>query len=985
MLAFLARALIPVVLVAGVVCFLGFILLLAAWFWRGAWYPMLSSALASTTLAWMLLAVLFCRTCAAGLRAVVLSGPFLALLWVTGLFYLTAVILVLKDPDRWDLANNPNVRKVLWFVGVIELALVIIRWWLVALGREVPADPVGKPVRGRPFWLERLFVWLLTYPLLPLQLFLFWAISWLDFGSGLGIPDLVWDESWWWRFFAGLAVSLLFANVLITRYMLDRRPGSLHPASVHRPCWPLCWCRRGPGGRGRTEQVAWRWLSRQGYRVQCWSLFWFARDREIRKLGTFLLWLWPAALALFYFPKYFSPNWDELSYAAMIAGLAAGVLLTAGVVRRFDQSLAEVAEAERMGARRPPTPIGFGLAVRVASQLPGTRHLHPNQRSLHQLTAFLLAVPLVVMIVFVLGLPVVTWHPIWVICLCLAAFNSLYGVVTYHFAGLQYVMLVLCVLIGIVSNTQHPDKMSFPALDYETLGIKRPVDLDRLQENDDAVRKLNLVKTEKMLANFHAKWAKGYGHSDKPGTNPKPKLVIVANSGGGIRAAVWSAVVLEALEKAMPEIPGERRAAFRDHIRLMTGASGGMLGAGLYVADFENRDKPNYKLSDQLAEDSLWPAVQTMFFHDLPAVGVPWDLTRDRGRSLEDAWVENTRPKLVSGEKKVLFPTEKPFDRLEATLEPTRPRSPLEKTFAELKEWRGGAASEENCDRPSLVFSPMLVEDCRRLLITNLDLGGMTTTSCASLNADLECHVVDLGANHARLFFPAHNQSIPVVEFWRAFPNAYQQFQIKTAARMSATFPFVGPGVTLPTIPPRRVVDAGYFDNFGINLAAVWLHHNRDKIREHTSGVVIVEIRAYPRRKEKLLINMESLAGEEPLPASAKRPELFTWAMSEVSTPAEAIVNLYARGAYFRNDLMLQILHKEFNRQDQSPFFTTVVFECEQEAALSWTMPKRDLDEIRRVFMPETADDMPEWKKRKKDMKDTVQKLREWFGPGGTR
>ena len=59
------------------------------------------------------------------------------------------------------------------------------------------------------------------------------------------------------------------------------------------------------------------------------------------------------------------------------------------------------------------------------------------------------------------------------------------------------------------------------------------------------------------------------------------------------------------------------------------------------------------------------------------------------------------------------------------------------------------------------------------------------------------------------------------VEFFRLFPAAHDRFEVGTAARLSATFPYVSPGVSLPTDPPRRVVDAGYFDNYGVNLAAL--------------------------------------------------------------------------------------------------------------------------------------------------------------------
>jgi len=44
---------------------------------------------------------------------------------------------------------------------------------------------------------------------------------------------------------------------------------------------------------------------------------------------------------------------------------------------------------------------------------------------------------------------------------------------------------------------------------------------------------------------------------------------------------------------------------------------------------------------------------------------------------------------------------------------------------------------------------------------------------------------------------------------------------------MNASFPLVSPGVSLPTTPPRRVVDAGYYDNHGVNLAAMWLYRTK--------------------------------------------------------------------------------------------------------------------------------------------------------------
>jgi hypothetical protein len=53
----------------------------------------------------------------------------------------------------------------------------------------------------------------------------------------------------------------------------------------------------------------------------------------------------------------------------------------------------------------------------------------------------------------------------------------------------------------------------------------------------------------------------------------------------------------------------------------------------------------------------------------------------------------------------------------------------------------------------------------------------------------------------------------------------------------------VSPAVNLPTDPPRRVVDAGSYDNYGIQIASAWIRRNNAWLAENISGVVLVQIR----------------------------------------------------------------------------------------------------------------------------------------------
>ena len=123
--------------------------------------------------------------------------------------------------------------------------------------------------------------------------------------------------------------------------------------------------------------------------------------------------------------------------------------------------------------------------------------------------------------------------------------------------------------------------------------------------------------------------------------------------------------------------------------------------------------------------------------------------------------------------------------------------------------------------RPSLSLSPMVIEWGKFLLISNLDVEG-------------------LGGG---------------IQFFPKFRQARDEFELGTAVRMNATFPFFSPPVDLPTDPPRRVVDAGYFDNYGVSLAAAFLFSkkNMDWFRDNVSKIVLIQIRDGQSDDERVL------------------------------------------------------------------------------------------------------------------------------------
>jgi len=820
--------------------------------------------------------------------------------------------------ERW--LNQPFARTISW-LAVIGVFVALGVFWSQTLPagstrQAVPARAVSfadaaGPAQFVVFWADPCFEFLLAFPLFPLTILLFWLMSWGGLGRGLGIPDLFWTESWWQRFWAGVAVSLLFANLLFVRFVLETSPGIA--AAPNFGTWPTL-------------------------------LFFEPEGSSVRQLGVFLFWTLIPCLLIFYVPKIASPTYRRLLqkgsfFPATAVGLFVGVAITVSLFW---------------------IDTNFQFSDKVIHRAPFAaffehRQILPVEQQLHVRSLVMAGIPLFFLLLFAIesrlgGI----WSPVWSACLVIGLMSSMYGALRFYLSGVQFIVLAGIIAVGWICNRSMPYKMSFPGLERyrldpsetgETSTLssddKSPLPRVELDANPTKPRPPAITATQ-LLERFAANWQAGAGQ----GTGTLPKLVIFAVSGGGIRAAVWTAAVLEGLEEEMPG--NAENAAFRDHIRLFTGASGGMLGAALYAADFERKPetKTPEKLSAMLTRDSLWPTMQTMLFSDLPALALPWAVRWDRGRSLERAWHENTRPYSTPADRPGLL--RRAWRHL--LWRELGPKSPLEKSFAELH------ALEAQAKRPSLLFSPMLVEDCRRVLISNLDVSALTQAVCPSLN-----HPIPRAPR-------PEVQSVGAIDLFRYFPEAYPAFQVGTAARMSATFPFVGPGVSLPTDPPRRVVDAGYFDNFGVDLAAMWLLENQEAVRKYTSGVVLVEVLAYPRRAEKVQFREGDGKGD-----------LLAWGLSEVSTPAEAILNLYARGAYLRNDQLLQLVGRAFESvqtEGADPFFTTVCFECASAATLSWTLPTYEADAIVRGFRNLDGSLHP-------GVSQEAARLKAWFGTGG--
>lgn len=402
----------------------------------------------------------------------------------------------------------------------------------------------------------------------------------------------------------------------------------------------------------------------------------------------------------------------------------------------------------------------------------------------------------------------------------------------------------------------------------------------------------------------------------------KRPLVLVCASGGGSRAAAWTMKVLTELER---RIEGKKSWPFPYHIRVVAGASGGIIGSAYYVSTLDppSGDRPpaHRYLADEVKKgkrvrpaeltlgelnhtvrgDFLTSVVHTMLTRDLPGLFLPRFLPPlagyDRGQALEWAWQTMLHRDADSYR--------------EHGRRPSAARGGLTHTFDDL--WDGEKAGW----RPSLVFSPMTVEDGRQLLISNLDLMEVIHNTGDSLDPSQ----------------PGQLISREAVEFFRLFPDA-TGFRVGTAARMSGSFPYVLPAVPLPTHPRRRVVDAGYYDNYGVGVAASWLFNNLDWVEQVASRVAIVQIRDGLSTADRLMTRPT----DEPPTAVELGTEWLT-------TPPAGQYQARASGNVLRNDNLLHLLHQRMRQRfDGRMPFVTPAFELPAggDVSLSYTLTEAE-------------------------------------------
>ncbi len=281
-------------------------------------------------------------------------------------------------------------------------------------------------------------------------------------------------------------------------------------------------------------------------------------------------------------------------------------------------------------------------------------------------------------------------------------------------------------------------------------------------------------------------WAKKFGPDTK-----KPKLVLLNVSGGGVRSALYSVKTLTVIDSAL-------NGTFLDHVHLINGSSGGMIGAAYYrelymrSTNFQkdlqiNKDIYLKNISKDLLNATVFSfTVSDLLLNFQRFTYQEQSYLKDRAYAFEQQLNENTG-----------YVFDKKLD---------------EYMLPELK-----------AQIPRIIVSPTIINDGRVAIISPLPSSYLLKSKYNSKYSNAVPDGIEL-----KSFFSEHNPG---------------NLRFTSALRMNASFPYIMPSASLPSTPSIEVMDAGIRDNYGVVNSYRFLVTYSQWIKQNTSGVVIVQIR----------------------------------------------------------------------------------------------------------------------------------------------
>jgi hypothetical protein len=354
---------------------------------------------------------------------------------------------------------------------------------------------------------------------------------------------------------------------------------------------------------------------------------------------------------------------------------------------------------------------------------------------------------------------------------------------------------------------------------------------------------------------------------------PNAPAIIVATAGGGIRAAAWTTQVLTGLESESRQLGCP--VTLSSSLLAISSVSGGSVGNMFFVAGYDSQSgqlsgdpAALHSIRFNSARSTLsavgWGLLYPDSARTLPLIGMLVPQTVDRGWALENAWIAGW------------------------------------KDPPNISNWRKDVAAGH---RPAAIFNATAAENGERFLIASTDFDEV-------LLSDLTGKLEDKNT----------------IQFSKTF--AHYDVPVATAARLSATFPYVSAEAQASHGPPKarvHVGDGGYYDNSGVLSALEWLEQASSALKGHPV----------------LLLLIDSEPGS---PETGKR---WSWQRQLIS-PLDTLLNVRTSSQLMRSNFELGIALRQLRAGDNGVAVTTIPFHFTSPAPapLSWHLTREQLATI---------------------------------------
>ncbi|MCC6582486.1 MAG: hypothetical protein IT271_02170 [Chitinophagales bacterium] len=387
----------------------------------------------------------------------------------------------------------------------------------------------------------------------------------------------------------------------------------------------------------------------------------------------------------------------------------------------------------------------------------------------------------------------------------------------------------------------------------------------------------DIAATQKILDNWHRNVLNKYGET-------KPKLILINTAGGGLKATYWTFHLLQELEK-------QTNKKLFDHTVLMTGASGGMIGAA-YFRELYLRSKTHEKVNyldtvylEDAGKDLLNGMATSIATND---IFYPWQTFNYKGFSYK-------KDRAYMFDKKLNENTNYTMDKLMSAYK----------------------KPEQSAMIPMMIVGATIINDQRFLFFSPQSVSYLIKPYIKNSKGYVD------------------DMSTDAVEFNRFFKDkGARNLNFIDALRTNATYPYIMPAVYLPTNPEIKAMDAGIRENSGLAVSTRFYSVFKEWIDANTSGVIFITLRVDNKLRE--------------FDVNEKQTYL-----SELLSPVGSIFNNFILLQDYNSDVSLAYLENSSSTDINVLNFNYDQTKKRKKASMSWHLTNDEKRDIKSAFAQE--------------------------------